>query len=199
MAAPGDSKAALRTAVLARRDALPAAQRAEWSERIFATIAHLAAFRAARTVLAYSSFGSEPVTDPFLEAVVAGGKTLALPRVDRATHSLELYAVTEPSRQLRPGVWGIREPVPGLCARLSPGEIEFALVPGAVFDVAGGRIGYGGGYYDRLLRTCPAAAALVAGAFEVQVVDEVPMEPHDRRLDRVVTERRLYPAEPEHP
>lgn len=189
----GADKAELRQAILARRDGLPAEQRAEWSGRIFATIAGLDAFRAARTVIAYSSFGSEPVTDPFLEIVLESGKTLALPRVDRATHTLELYRVSEPARQLRPGVWGIREPVPGLCARLSAGEVEFVLVPGVVFDVRGGRIGYGGGYYDRLLRTCPPAAALVAGAFEVQVVDAVPMEAHDRRMTRVVTEHRLYP------
>ena len=72
--------------------------------------------------------------------------------------------------------------------------IDFALVPGVVFDVEGGRIGYGAGYYDRLLAECADRTALVAGAFELQVVDVVPMVEHDRRVDRVVTEHRVYPA-----
>jgi len=188
------AKAELRRRILAQRDALDAERRTALSAVIFGTVRSLPAFAAARTVLAYSSFGSEPVTDAFLVTVLGEGKTLLLPRVDRTTRSLELYRVSEPGRQLRPGVWGIREPDPALCASLSPGEIDFVLVPGVVFDVRGGRVGYGAGYYDRLLRRCPPTAALVAGAFELQVVSEVPMEPHDRRMDRVVTERATYPG-----
>lgn len=186
-------KAELRRRILARRDALDAERRTALSAVIFRTVRALPALAAARTVLAYSSFGSEPVTDGFLVAVLGEGKTLALPRVDRTTRSLELYRVSEPGRQLRPGVWGIREPDPALCASLSPGEVDFVLVPGLVFDVRGGRIGYGAGYYDRLLRRCPPTAALVAAGFELQVVPEVPMEPHDRWMDRIVTERTIYP------
>jgi len=185
-------KAELRRRILAQRDTLGAGRRAALSSVIFRTVQELPPFAAARTVLAYSSFGSEPETDAFLVAVLEEGKTLVLPRVDRPTRSLELYRVTEPGRQLRPGVWGIREPDPAGCPPVSPGEIDFVLVPGLVFDVKGGRIGYGAGYYDRLLYRCPPTAALVAGAFELQVVPEVPMAPHDRRVDRVVTERATY-------
>jgi 5,10-methenyltetrahydrofolate synthetase len=187
-------KAELRRQILARRDALGAECRAALSAVILRTVRDLPAFAAARTVLAYSSFGSEPETDAFVVAVLEEGKTLALPRVDRRTRSLELYGVSEPGRQLRPGVWGIREPDPTRCPPVPPAEIDFVLVPGLVFDVRGGRIGYGAGYYDRLLRRCPPTAVLVAGAFDLQVVPEVPMEPHDRWMDRVVTERATYPG-----
>jgi 5-formyltetrahydrofolate cyclo-ligase len=67
-------------------------------------------------------------------------------------------------------------------------------VPGVVFDREGGRIGYGAGYYDRLLAECAAGTPLIAAAFELQVVDAVPMAEHDRRVDRVVTEHRIYPT-----
>ena len=63
-----------------------------------------------------------------------------------------------------------------------------------VFDVEGGRIGYGAGYYDRLLAECAAGTTLVAAAFELQVVDAVPLAAHDRRVHRVVTEHRIYPT-----
>lgn len=189
-------KAELRRAVLARRDAIPTERRAELSAAIFATVVALEAFQRARTVLAYCSFGSEPVTDPFLRAVLAHGKTLALPKVGREARALEVFRVSDPGRELRPGVWGIREPDPAACAPVPLGALDLVVVPGVVFDVRGGRIGYGAGYYDRLLRGLAEDVALVAAAFEVQIVDEVPMEPHDRPIDRIVTERRVIERAP---
>jgi 5,10-methenyltetrahydrofolate synthetase len=188
------AKAELRMRILARRDALAPEQRASLSAAIFKTILALPAFATARTVLAYSAFGSEPLTGPFLEAVLEGGKALVLPRIDRASRRLALHRVTAPGTDLRPGVWGIREPDPARCPPVGIEVIDFALVPGVVFDVEGGRIGYGAGYYDRLLAGRTDRTALVAGAFELQVVEVVPMAEHDRRVDRVVTEHRVYPA-----
>jgi 5-formyltetrahydrofolate cyclo-ligase len=186
------AKAELRQRVLARRDALAPERRASLSAAIFQAIRALPAFATARSVLGYSSFGSEPVTAPFLEAVLDGGKTLVLPRVDRASRRLALHRVTAPGAELRPGVWGILEPDPARCPPAALEAVDFVLVPGVVFDVEGGRIGYGAGYYDRLLGECAAGTALVAAAFELQVVEAVPMAEHDRRVDRVVTEHRVY-------
>jgi 5-formyltetrahydrofolate cyclo-ligase len=188
------AKAELRMLILARRDALAPEQRVSFSAAIFKTIRALPAFATARTVLAYSSFGSEPLTAPFLEAVLEGGKALVLPRIDRPSRRLVLHRVTALGADLRPGVWGIREPDPARCPPAGMEVIDFALVPGVVFDVEGGRIGYGAGYYDRLLAGRTDRTALVAGAFDLQVVDVVPMAEHDRRVDRVVTEHRVYPA-----
>jgi len=69
--------------------------------------------------------------------------------------------------------------------------IEFVLVPGVAFDLAGHRLGYGGGYYDRLLPMLPPHAVRVAGAFEIQIVDRVPAAPHDVAVDAIVTESRI--------
>jgi 5,10-methenyltetrahydrofolate synthetase len=188
-------KAELRRRVLAARDALGPAARARLAAAIFERVVALEAFRAAPVVLAYASIGSEPATGPFLAAVLAGGRGLVLPRIDRARRRLELYHVTDPGADLRPGVWGIAEPDPARCAPAPLGEIALALVPGVVFDPRGGRIGYGAGYYDRLLAAWTAPPLLVAAAFGIQVVDEVPMGPRDRRVDRVVTETDTYPRE----
>jgi 5-formyltetrahydrofolate cyclo-ligase len=67
------------------------------------------------------------------------------------------------------------------------------IVPGVAFDPRGGRLGYGGGYYDRLLADCwKSCPLLVAGAFEIQVVEEVPVEEHDALINLIITERKHY-------
>jgi 5-formyltetrahydrofolate cyclo-ligase len=188
-------KAALRRRVLAARDALPADVRQRLSATIGRRLAELAAFRRAGLVLGYVGFGSEPDTRPWLGAVLETGRGLLLPRVDRARRRLELYHVADLGQDLRPGVWGIAEPDPARCRPAGREGIDFVLVPGVAFDVRGGRVGYGGGYYDGLLAGWPSPPLLVAAAFELQVVPAVPMGPGDRRVDRVVTEARTYPEE----
>ena len=143
--------------------------------------------------LGYASFGSELDTRPLLRAVLASGRVLALPRIDRAARRLVLHQVRDLGTELRPGVWGISEPDPERCRPVMPGEIDFVLVPGLAFDPEGGRVGYGAGYYDRLLGGWPEPLPLlVAAAFELQVVPAVPVLATDHRVDLVVTESRIY-------
>jgi 5-formyltetrahydrofolate cyclo-ligase len=197
---PGDpaaAKAALRRRILASRDALDPAQRVERSAAIVARVASMRAFRQARTVLAYAPFGSEADTWPLLRGLLAEGRTLLLPRVDRAGRRLVLHRVSDLDEDLAPGPWGIREPRPDRCPVVAVPAADLVLVPGVAFDRTGGRLGYGGGYYDRLLAAWPPPwPLLVAPAFELQLVDAVPRLPGDRRVDRVVTEARIYPQSP---
>ncbi len=187
------AKAALRREILARRDALQPSARARLSAAALERTRVLDAFRRARTILGYASFGSEVHTRPFLQQVLASGRTLVLPRVDREARLLVLHEVRGLDTELRPGTWGIPEPAPARCRLVAPAEIDFVLVPGLVFDPDGGRIGYGAGYYDRLLGSWPEPLPpLVAAAFELQVVPAVPVLATDRRVDLVVTESRTY-------
>ena len=186
-----EAKAALREVVLRRREALPEEQRASLSSRIVARVLDLRSYRLSNVVLAYASFGTELRTDGFLRRVLGDGKTLLLPRVER--EGLTLYEVRDLARDLSPGTWGIREPRPEYCPVSDPGIVDFALIPGVAFDRKGGRLGYGGGFYDRLLASLPDGPPLVSGAFEVQVVDEVPVGPHDAPVHAVVTEEGIYP------
>jgi 5,10-methenyltetrahydrofolate synthetase len=190
---PAAAKAALRREILAHRDALDPAARARLSAAALERTQALDVFRQARVVLGYASFGSELDTRPFLHAVLAGGRTLVLPRVDRVARRLVLQQVRDLETELQPGTWGIPEPVPARCRTVAPAEVDFVLVPGVVFDPDGGRIGYGAGYYDRLLAAWPEPTpSLVAAAFEFQVVSAVPVLANDRRVDLVVTESRIY-------
>jgi 5-formyltetrahydrofolate cyclo-ligase len=186
-----EAKAAARRAVLLRRDALPGVERTLLSARIVATILNLPSYRDAGAVLAYASFGTELQTDELLRRVLADGKTLVLPRVERG--GLGLYEVRDLAGDLAPGTWGIREPEPDRCPPADAGGVGFALVPGVAFDRGARRLGYGGGYYDRLLAGgLPEATPLVSGAFEVQILDKIPLDPHDAPVDVVVTEKEAY-------
>lgn len=186
------AKAALRKRVLAARDALDPALRAAASAAITEALLALPACAAARTVVAYTGFGSEIDTAPFLAATLAAGKTLVLPRVDRTSRSLHLHVVRDPAADLVAGVWGIREPDPARCPAADPETIDFVLLPCVALTPRGERLGYGGGFCDRLVGSFHRRPPLVAACFAVQLQDSVPLEPTDQRVDGVLTEREAY-------
>lgn len=186
------AKAALRKQVLARRDALSPEIRAELSARITARLIALDSFRAADSVLAYMSIGSEFDSRALVAHVLAQGKRLLLPRVVRGSPALALHVVTDLARDLQPGVWGIREPRPETPEIAQPYDFKWILVPGLAFTTIGERLGYGAGYYDRLIAGCTHKPALVAAAFATQVVDVIPSTERDQRVDCVVTEDAIY-------
>jgi len=184
-----------RKQVLSRREALGAAQRASLSETITARVLALTSYASARCVMAYMSIGSEFETAAFVSDLRAQGKTLVLPRAPRGARALELYAVGDPERDLSPGVWGIPEPRPDVCRAVALDEIDFALVPGVAFTARGERLGYGGGFYDQLIARFSRRPPLVAAAFSVQILPELPVTERDQKVDLVVTENATYSRE----
>jgi 5-formyltetrahydrofolate cyclo-ligase len=140
-------------------------------------------------VLLTLPFGSEWDTLALVRFALAAGKIVAVPRVDKASRMLALHAIADPDRDVGAGSLGIPEPLP-TCPAVSRDAIDFVLVPGVAFDRQGRRLGYGGGYYDRLLPLLAPAAAKVVGAFDLQLVDRVPAAPHDIAVDAIVTPTR---------
>ncbi len=185
-------KQTLRKQGLARRDALEVAHRASLSKGITARVLALSSYQSARCVLAYWSIGSEFETASFVSDVQAKGKTLVLPKAPRGGRMLELYAVRDPEHDLAPGVWGIREPRAELCRSARLEEIDFVLVPGVAFTARCERLGYGKGFYDRLIGAFPERPPLIAAAFALQIVPEMPFFPTDQHVDMVVTEDTTY-------
>lgn len=190
-----EAKRALRERILSQRDELATAERLRAGALIAAAIAARPDFRDAATVLLTVSFRSEWDTRPLLAAALAAGKTVGAPRVHLPTQMLEPCAVTDLERDLAPGFRTIAEPLPH-CAPLPLAAIDWVLVPGVAFDTHGYRIGYGGGYYDRLLPLLRPDARRIAGALELQIVDRVPAAPHDATVDAIVTERRTLQPPP---
>jgi 5-formyltetrahydrofolate cyclo-ligase len=192
-----ETKPSLRKRILSRRDAINPWTRTALSRAIVWDIVETSVYRRSNTVMAYASFGSELQIDQFVRHVLDQGKILLLPRVNRQKELLEVYRVRDPVQDLRVGTWGIREPRLDRCARVEPHIIDFVLVPGLAFDRWGGRLGYGRGFYDKLLADGLSPCAwLVAGAFECQMVEKVPVDEHDMPMDVVVTENGHYPLGP---
>ena len=188
------AKQAVRGRVLAQRDDLPAETRAADSHAISARIEALPSLAQAQTVVLTLPFGSEWDTRPLAARALSAGKRVVVPRVDRVARMLRLYAVANLDIDVVAGYLGIPEPRESLPI-VDPDAIDWVLVPGVAFDAAGRRLGYGGGFYDRLLPLIRAGVPRIAGAFDVQIVDEVPAGPHDQRIDAVVsTTRTLVPG-----
>jgi 5-formyltetrahydrofolate cyclo-ligase len=184
-------KAVLRREVLAARDALALEARGAASAKIMQALLALEAWKTARRVLAYLSFGSEFDTAALIADAAKYGKQLCVPRVDRAARSLVVHTVDDIARDTVAGTWGIREPQPDRPV-VDVDTIEFVLVPGVAFTPQCERLGYGGGYYDGLIARFAMRPPLVAAAFALQMRATIPLSPRDRTVDLVITETRSY-------
>lgn len=178
-------KQALRQRILDARFRLTPEERRAKSREIEKRLFGLPQFQAARTVLLYASFRSEVETHDMVRRALAAGKKIVLPRVRGKV--LDLFRIQDFDRDVKPGRWDIPEPVGGKQA--GPGDIQFIVVPGAAFDEFGNRLGYGGGFYDKLLKEYKGSSAALA--FELQIVPNVPADPHDVPMQRIVTDKRI--------
>ena len=184
-------KAALRRRLRAARRALPPEAAARASADASARLARLPELVAARRVLAYAAVPGEVDVTAWVTARLAEGGEVYLPWVDG--DDLRIARVTDLDRDLAAGWRGLREPrhtAGDLGA--DPGGLDAAVVPGVAFDSGGGRLGQGGGHLDRLLARLRTDAAVVGVAFDLAIVPRVPVEPHDVRVDAVVSESRVW-------
>jgi 5-formyltetrahydrofolate cyclo-ligase len=180
------AKRAVRRAVLAARDAIDPALRAAWAATIAQDVLALPELTDASTVLAFSSFGSEVDTVPLIAGLRSSGRTLVLPRVDGARLRLLVH---EPGGSLTPASFGAMEPTGG--EELSPPAIDLVITPAVAFDRTGARVGYGGGFYDRLFDEAPRASRIGIG-FSVQLrAEPLPSGAFDRRVHVIVTESEV--------
>ena len=124
------------------------------------------------------------------EKHLAEGKEVAVPRIDKALQLMVPVRIRDFDLDLAPGTLGIREPKPGLLNQVAAGDIDVVIAPGAAFDAAGNRIGYGGGYYDRFLKGFQGAA--IGLAFDSQLLDRIPRDAsRDIPLACIATESRF--------
>lgn len=141
-------------------------------------------------VLGYLPYRAELEIRPLLEECRLRGDVVLAPRIRRGTRFMRLLEMHRAEDEA-PGSWGIPEPLDDLPEwpeeRLA--EIDVVFIPGLAFDRKGGRVGYGGGFYDRLMERFEARGAkpmLWALAYDEQMVEEVPMEPHDCRAELLI-------------
>jgi len=178
-------KAALRTATLARRDAMPADERQAAAAAIAAR-AFPVPVGAGTVVSGFFPMRSEINPLPLLRKLAAAGAQLALPVIAGRGKPLTMRAWNQ-GDDLASGQWGIREPT----AQAREVDPDVLIVPLACFDRAGHRIGYGAGYFDMTIHRLRGIKPVVAVgiAFAQQEIDRVPANAHDEALDLVLTER----------
>ncbi len=186
-----NAKSELRARAKTARDAEP--QRGLKEAAIAVRVEQLPQYRQARVVATYVRVKSEVGTRSLIEGRLARGEPTAV--VYRKDGDLAL-ALIQSIDELVPASFGLFEPIPAVVAdperHCGPTEVDLFLVPGLAFDPAGGRIGYGKGYYDRLLGAARPGAVFLALAFESQVVEQVPMLAHDVPVHLVMTERSTH-------
>jgi 5-formyltetrahydrofolate cyclo-ligase len=185
------AKQRMRAEAAARRANQPDAQRL--SEVIFERLAALPAYANARTVMLYLDIRDEVRTRWFVPTAWGQGKRVVVPYCERSR--LGLFRL-DSFDELAPAALGILEPKLELRGRpdrqVDPTQLDLIVAPGVAFDRCGGRLGYGKGYYDKLLDQIRGDATKLAVCFECQLVAEVPLLPHDARMDLIVTERAVY-------
>ncbi|WP_232013187.1 5-formyltetrahydrofolate cyclo-ligase [Ferriphaselus amnicola] len=184
-------KQGIRQRIIAGRESLSLPDRKRLSLEISGKIADLPEYVAAHSVMGLMSFGAEFESDGWVSRVMADGKQLLLPRVNRATRQLDVYRVSDLEGQIEMGSYGIREPIPARCELADLAGIDFILLPGVAFGRDGARLGYGGGFYDKFLARLSHQPALVAAAFSLQLVEGIPQEPTDRKVDKLITEHEI--------
>lgn len=142
--------------------------------------------RDADTVLLYASFGSEVNTWQLAGSLLHKNKTIAYPRCGE--NGLMTFHIITSASQLKEGKYGICEPDGSLPQPDFAGR-TVCIVPGLAFTPEGGRLGYGGGFYDRFLAAHPDVRR-IAAAYDGLIVSELPLQPHDLKVDTIVTEER---------
>ncbi|MDO5101071.1 MAG: 5-formyltetrahydrofolate cyclo-ligase [Eubacteriales bacterium] len=178
----GDKKQ-LRKEISARLEAMSAKRRGSESEQLVRQLIDLPAFRQAAVLYGYYPMKTEVDLRPLLEAALAAGKIVALPRIEKKDNEkplMHFYRITSLA-DVRSGFYGIQEPIgnePVTAAGLM-------LVPGLAFTEDGRRLGHGGGFYDRYLAKHHEMET-VAAMFSAQLVEELPTEAHDILINRIL-------------
>lgn len=185
-----EGKSRIRQDVLRKRDSLDPDIRKAKDSLIKEQLFSLAEFQQAPVLFFFSSFRSEVSTSAQIAEALSLGKRVILPSVDSLNKELRLYEIKQLS-ELSAGYMGIPEPAVAEERERDINDVTLVIMPGAAFDPKGNRLGYGGGYYDRLLSRLRRRIPLVALAYEEQLVDSLPSGPHDIRVHMIVTDQRV--------
>jgi 5-formyltetrahydrofolate cyclo-ligase len=180
-------KRSLRQLLLAERKALSAAESRSASHLVQRKFTASEEFTGARVLALYAAVHNEVDTTEVMREALASGKVLLYPAV--CGGGLVFRRISDPA-ELRQGAFGIMEP-DTTCEALAPQEIDIIVVPGVAFDVSGKRIGYGKGYYDRVLHSLEGEGKLMGFCYDFQLLDEIVGEPHDVKMDLIITEKRV--------
>ena len=192
-----ETKASIRKHLLRKRLQLTEKEVRSFSKRILNRLTKTDQFKKARTILLYSPIKNEVDPTPLFEkyATEATGttkKTFALIRVCK-NNRIHIHKITD-LNTLQTGRFNIKEPTSKHPKITRREDLDLIITPGLAFDPNGHRIGYGKGYFDKLfknLSTKSAKCAKVALAYDFQIIENIPADKHDQKVDLIITEKRI--------
>ncbi|MCL5987078.1 MAG: 5-formyltetrahydrofolate cyclo-ligase [Actinobacteria bacterium] len=181
-----ESKSRIRKIYIKRRNGLSENLVALKSKAIKDHLLQLPALLNAKTIMAYLSFDNEVRTDEIISELIKNGKTVCVPKL--FGKKMVPYRIFSMNEDFIIDRYGIREPQNDISREVYLKDLDVVIVPGVVFDLEGGRYGYGGGYYDRFLIALKPTAKKIAIAFNLQVRKKIPLSQSDIRVDSLITE-----------
>jgi len=186
-----ESKNDIRDRVITAIQSISAEELAVKNARIENRLFEFANFIESHIVLLYMPHQNVVDTHNMIQRCFEYQKIVALPAFDTGNNAMQLYKVDDFPKDMKPGPRQIMEPDPERCKIIPIDRIDIAIMPGVALDEKGGRIGSGEGYYDRFIGKLPITTRKVALSLECQIVQQIPMESHDKYMDIIITEDRV--------
>lgn len=183
-------KKVLRESILNLRMHLTKAEVKDKSDKIFKQLKNLEMMGKSQNILLYMDFRNEVRTQEIIDYLVGQGKNVYLPRVIFKEREMRAY-LYDGLETLEKSKYGILEPSINAKA-LELSSLDLIIAPGVAFSSSGYRLGYGGGYYDKFLEKLGREVPVIALAFELQMLNDLPVEKHDRIVSKIVTEKQVY-------
>jgi len=185
-----ESKSKIRKRVLNVRNNMSKEDVKKNSNAIMDKITGLDIYKQSKVVFIYMDFKNEVMTSNLIKRMLSEKKRVAIPYTDSINTVLIPSEITKES-DLKQNSFGYYEPKSILPVNIE--EIDLVIVPGVVFDKNLNRIGFGKGYYDKILNRLKPSAKKIALAHDFQVLEDIPAEEHDVKMDMIITEKNIYP------
>jgi len=183
-----ETKSQLRKRMLNVRNTMSEEEIKNKSRAIMNKLTCMDEYKNSKVIFVYMSFKNEVDTTDLISKMLEDNKRVVIPYTDTVNTVIIPSEIKSIHEDLTLSHFGYYEPVFEKIRRIEPGELDLIIVPGVVFDRNNNRIGFGKGYYDKILSRKRSDAKAIAVAYDFQVLDEVPSEPHDIKMDMIITE-----------
>lgn len=184
-------KREIRKKILAKREALSHKEILEKSQMIFQKLKKMPLYNHAENVMIYMDFRNEVKTDQIIHDLRESGKKVMIPLTVPKTKEMIPSELLNPEIELEKTKFGVLEPKKQYIRERNPNILDLIIVPCVAFSLQGYRIGYGAGYYDRFFSSLENPIPSVGLAFDLQIIDSFPSEPHDLKVDFILTETQM--------
>lgn len=189
-----DEKKQLRKKILNERKKLSKEEVNTLSEKIISYLIKMEEFKNSKTIMTYLSFKEEVNTFKLIEKMMDLEKNVLTTYTDKNKNIIVPCKLKDLDESLDENPFGYLEPKEDLIEEVDPGQIDLIITPGLAFDKKGNRIGYGGGYYDKLLARAPQAIK-IALSYDFQILSKVPSGKFDIAVDYIVTPTKIIVCE----